>query len=278
MPVPLLWASSWLLLGGLRASETREADDRVVPVLAPDETRRLLTYGTACEKNEDCEAPLVCLRQFRWKRVCVASTCVTDADCSQGFSCHPIAAGNRVVRMCGAPGQAVEGTFCAELPRSRDMACAPDLVCTHMKCRRPCQLQAPRSCPEGYFCSAADAKGSVCLPTCEGRSCPEGQRCVALEHGVSICARVHGLDCQLEPCPKQQVCDLSFGKSREDVWMKCALSCGKQGPSCPEGFLCGAGQCRQQCTSDTPGACGPMEKCAVFSDREPGVCIFDSGK
>lgn len=275
LPAPLLWASSWLLLGGLSASESREADGRVVPVLAPDETRRLLTFGRACEGNDDCEAPLVCLRQLMWKRVCVASTCATDADCSQGFSCHSIAVGERVVRLCGAPGQAVEGAFCTELPRSRNIACAPDLVCTHMTCRRPCQPQAPRSCPEGYFCSAAGVKGPVCLPTCEVRACPEGQRCVRLEHGSSVCSRVHGPDCQLNPCPEQQVCDLSFGESRGDVWMRCSLSCDKRGPPCPKGFSCLGERCVRRCTADEPGACGPREKCVGASEDSLGICILD---
>ena len=279
LPLPLIWASSkLLLLGGLKASVTHTEDSRWVPILPPDETRRLLTFERDCASDEDCEVPLVCLRQWTWKRACVASTCATDTDCSQGLSCHSVAAGGRVLRRCGAPGDQPEGAFCVELPQERSMGCAPDLVCTHMKCRRPCQPREARSCPDGYSCHAADVKGSVCLPTCEGRSCPEGQRCVDLGRGVSSCARVHGVDCQLNPCPADQVCEISEGKARGDVWMKCALSCGKQGPSCPEGFLCGGGQCRQQCTSDVPGACGPMEKCAVFSEREPGVCIFDSDK
>ena len=166
-----------------------------------------------------------------------------------------------------------EVAFTARTPAGS--SAAPDLACTHMKCRRPCQLQEPRSCPEGYTCRAVDVKGPVCLPTCEGRSCPEGQRCVALEHGVSICARVLGPDCQLNPCPAQQVCHISTGKAQSDVWMKCMPSCGKQGPACPEGSLCVGDRCFQQCNSDAPGSCGPTEVCAGFSDRDPGVCIFD---
>jgi hypothetical protein len=36
--------------------------------------------------------------------------------------------------------------------------------------------------------------------------------------------------------------------------------------------------CRQQCSSDEPGNCGPMETCAGFSESNPGVCIFDFDK
>jgi hypothetical protein len=276
LPIPLIWSSSKLLPGRLNASIAREDGSRLVPILPPDETRRLLTFKRPCERNEDCETPLICLRgQFMWKRACVASTCATDADCSEGLSCYSIAAGERVVRLCGAPGEVAEGEFCMELPRRRDMACAPDLVCTHKQCRRPCQPQDPRSCPEGYSCRAADVKGSVCLPTCEGRSCPEGQRCVALEHGVSICARVYGPDCQFNPCPAGQVCDIAARESRHDVWMRCLPACDPQARPCLEGSSCMEGRCFQRCNSDAPGTCGPREKCVGFWEDHPGLCMFD---
>lgn len=275
LPLPLIWVLSKLLVGELNVPVARNEASRLVPMLPPDETSRLLTFARSCTGNEDCEAPLVCLRQLKWKMACVASTCVTDADCRSGLSCYSIAAGERVVRMCGAPGEVAEGEFCTELPRERSWACAPGLVCTQMRCRRPCPPQEPQGCPAGYFCRAADVKGPVCLPTCEGRTCAGGERCVALNHGVSVCARVHGTDCQLNPCPAGQICDVSAGKAQGQVWMKCALPCGNQGPSCPEGLSCIGGRCRQRCTSDAPGSCGPMEVCAGFSERAPGVCIFD---
>jgi hypothetical protein len=279
LPVPLIWTMSSLLLPGLNASRPHDDGNRFVPILAPDETRRLLTFEKDCEKDEDCEAPLVCLsNQLMWKSACVASTCTMDADCAQGLSCHSIAAGERVLRRCGAPGEMAEGEFCMELPRGRRLGCAPGLLCTYNQCRRPCQLDTPQNCPEGYFCSTKDAKGSVCLPTCEGRSCPEGQRCVTREHGVSICARVHGTDCQLNPCPVDQVCHISDRESQGDVWMMCALSCDEQRKPCPEGYSCMVDHCRQQCSSDAPGSCGPMETCAGFSEHSPGICIFDTEK
>ena len=275
LPVPLIWAANRLLVGALTVPIAREDASRLVPMLPPDEASRLLTFARSCAGNEDCEAPLVCLSQLKWKRACVASTCATDADCSSGLSCYSVAVGERVVRMCGAPGEVAEGKFCTELPRERDWACAPGLVCTQMACRRPCQPQDPQSCPGGYFCSAADVKGPVCLPSCEGQSCPEGQRCVSLMHGASVCARVHGTDCQLEPCPAGQVCDVSVRESQAGVGMRCALACGKQESPCPEGFSCMGKHCRKRCISDAPGSCGPLEKCAGFSERTPGVCIFD---
>jgi hypothetical protein len=279
LPAPLIWASSKLLWSSLNASVAHEESRRLVPMLPPDETRRLLTFERNCNGEEDCDAPLACLPgQFMLHRACVASTCATDADCSQGLSCHSIAAGERVLRMCGAPGEVAEGEFCQELPRLRSMACAPDLVCTHKRCRRPCRPQEPQSCPEEYSCHAADSKGSVCLPNCQGRSCPEGQRCVALEHGVSICARVRGMDCQLNPCPAGQVCDIAAQESRNEVWMGCRFSCSPQQRSCPEGLSCLGRFCRQRCNSDAPGTCGPLEECAGLSEDEPGWCMFDLDK
>jgi hypothetical protein len=277
LALPLMWISSRLLLGNLHASVTREEGPELVPVISPYVARRLPTFERDCEKNADCDAPLVCVRQLMWKMACVASTCATDADCREGLSCHSIAVEDRVLRLCGASGEVAEGEFCTEWPRLREWACAPDLVCTQLKCRRPCKPQEPRSCPEGFDCHAADVKGSVCLPTCEGRSCPEGQRCVALSHGVSICARVHGTDCQLHPCPAGQVCGISTKETRGDVWMRCELACGEPEPACPQGFSCSVGRCKRQCNSDAPGSCGPMEMCAGFTESEPGVCIFDSG-
>jgi len=143
LPLPLIWASSWLLPGGWGASEMRGSDSEVVPILAPDETRRLLTFQRSCQKNEDCDAPLVCLRgQLMLDHACVASDCATDLDCREGFSCRSIPAGDRVVRKCGAMGKAMEGELCMKLPINQDIGCAPGLVCTDGKCRRPCQLQA----------------------------------------------------------------------------------------------------------------------------------------
>jgi hypothetical protein len=278
LPVPLLWASNRLLVVALDAPVSRDNASRLVPMLPPDEASRLPTFTRSCEGNEDCDAPLVCLRQLKWKRACVASTCATDADCSGGLSCYSIAVGERVVRMCGAPGEVEEGAFCTELPLERNWACAPGLVCTQTRCRRPCQPQEPRSCPEGYFCRAADVKGSVCLPSCKEQSCPEGQRCVSLMNGASVCARVHGADCQLKPCPAGQVCEVSARETQNGVWMRCALACGTQESPCPEGFSCIGKRCRQQCGSDEPGACGPLERCAGFSEHSSGVCIFDFDK
>lgn len=280
LPIPLVWALSWLLPGGLGASETHNGDSRVVPQLSPEESRQLLTFQRPCRGNEDCDAPLVCLRgQFMLDDACVASECATDVDCREGFSCRSIPAGERVVRLCGATGKAKEGEFCLKLPPKQEMGCEPGLVCADRKCSRSCEPEQPQNCPEGYICSAVDAEGSVCLPTCEGRSCPEGQRCVGLGHGASVCARVHGTDCQHEPCPAEQVCEVSQRSKREgEVWMRCSLPCDTPGAPCQEGFMCMAGHCRQLCEPEEPGTCGPVEKCSGLSGRRPWVCVFDFDK
>ncbi len=280
LPVPLIWASSMLLSGGLSVPGARGDDSRVVPILTPEEARPLLTFQRPCRGNEDCDVPLVCMRgQLMFNAACVASECATDMDCREGYSCHSISAGERVVRLCGVTGQAKEGEFCMQMPVNQGMGCSPGLLCANKYCRRPCQSQESQSCPEGYFCGVAeDVQGPVCLPSCEGRSCPDGQRCVALEHGVSVCARVHGTDCQLNPCPAEQVCDVLTRESQGDAWMRCAPLCDKQASSCPEGFSCLGGRCRRRCSSDATGTCGPMETCVGFSERSLGVCIFDFNK
>jgi hypothetical protein len=279
LPVPLIWTMSSLLLPGMGTSKTREEGRRLVPMLPPDETRRLLTFERDCQRDEDCEAPLACMSgQFMWKSICVASTCAMDADCDQGLSCHSVTEGERVLRMCGPPGEKTEGAFCMELPRTRSLGCAPGLMCTYKQCRRPCQLDGPNVCPEGYFCSAEDAKGPVCLPTCEGRSCPEGQRCMAGEHGISICVRLHGTDCQLNPCPADQVCEVAVQELQNGVWMKCIPSCDTQARPCPNDFMCLDGRCFQRCNSDAPGTCGSMEKCVGLWEDHPGLCMFDYDK
>lgn len=278
LPLPLIWIASRLLLGNLPASGSREQGSELVPIISPYVARQLPTFERDCEKNADCDAPLACVDQLMWKRGCVASMCATDADCRDGLSCHSIAAEDRVLRLCGASGTVAEGKFCTEWPRLQKWACAPDLVCTAKSCRRPCQPQDPQSCPEGFYCHAADVKGSVCLPTCEGRTCPEGQRCVVLEYGASLCARVKGTDCQLHPCPAGQVCEVVARESQNRVGMMCLLSCNPQAPSCPEGFSCMGDRCIQSCKADAPGTCGPLEKCAGAREDQPGLCLFDLDK
>jgi hypothetical protein len=275
-----MWASNRLLLGDLDTSGTREEGRReIVPMLPPDETRRLLTFEKPCRRDEDCDAPLVCLRgKWMWKAACVASQCATDADCSEGLSCYPVRAGERVVRRCGAPGRAKEGELCVELPLEPELGCAPGLMCIEKRCRRSCQPQAPQGCPAGHFCGAADGRGTVCLPTCEGQACPEGQRCVALKHGASVCARVHGADCQLEPCPEGWECEVSAREARRTVGMRCLRVCDSQARPCPEGFSCMGGQCLQQCVPEVPGVCGPMEECAGGGRDHPGWCVLDPDK
>jgi hypothetical protein len=275
LPLPLMWMASRLLLGNLPASGSREQGPEVVPIISPYVARQLPTFERDCEKNADCDAPLACVDQLMWKRGCVASMCATDADCRDGLSCHSIAAEDRVLRMCGASGEVAEGKFCTEWPRLSKWACAPGLVCTVKSCRRPCHPREPRSCPEGFYCHAADVKGSVCLPTCEGRNCPEGQRCVVLEDGASLCARVTGTDCQLHPCPAGQFCEAAARASTRTAGMRCLLSCDSQPRSCPEGFSCMNGHCLRICHSNAPGSGAPGERCVGANEDGPGWCSLD---
>jgi hypothetical protein len=98
------------------------------------------------------------------------------------------------------------------------------------------------------------------------------------EHGISICVRLHGTDCQVNPCPEEQVCEIAARELQNGVWMKCMPSCDTQARPCPNGFMCLDGRCFQQCNSDVPGTCGPMEKCVGFWEDHPGLCMFDFDK
>ncbi|MGZ3457034.1 MAG: hypothetical protein ACXU86_00870 [Archangium sp.] len=282
LPVPLAWMFDTLLPGGLGAPRMHKTDSRLVPQLSAEERSQLLTYLRPCGEDRDCDAPLVCLRGvLMMKSVCISSQCATDLDCSRGFSCRSVPVGPHMVRLCGVQGRAREGEWCLKMPPDQEAGCAPGLVCANGQCRLPCRPEEPPGCPEGFFCGAEnDVEGPACLPTCEGRSCPEGQQCVRLDEGASICARVHGPDCQRAPCPAEQQCEVSLppGERRGEVWTTCTRPCDERGSPCPDGFMCIARRCRQRCEPGVPGACGPEKKCTRFPEREFGLCTFDFDK
>lgn len=282
LPLPLLWAFSRLLPGWDGTLNLRPDSGDVVPRLSSEEASQRLTYLRPCLKDEDCEAPLVCLRGrglLGVKAVCTSSQCQTDKDCSEGFTCHAVPVGPHRVRLCEAQGRAGEGASCLILPRDQEMGCEEGLVCADSWCRRRCNPHEPQSCPEGSFCGTGHAGDPLCLPTCEGRSCPEGQQCVRLNHGGSVCARLHGTNCQRDACPTGQVCDVTL-PSREnagEAWMRCQRPCDKESPSCPENTLCMAERCRQRCDPGTAYTCGPGEKCMGWGKYKLWLCVLDTG-
>jgi hypothetical protein len=261
---------------------------RLLPMLSLEERVATATFMRACWKSEQCEPPFVCFSDSRTgSRTCAGSTCVSDAHCSEGHACRSIpvdpelTGGERVaLRLCSPVGERKEGEPCVRLARLRDRewawGCGPGLVCAGSGwCGRRCEPGTEGNCPEGFSCTAGDPEGPTCLPTCEEHGCPEGRRCVRHEGGVSVCAEVHGEDCQRTPCPEGQACEVVAPMYRPgEVWMQCLQPCGREGDAeCPRGRLCESGRCRSMCDADDPEDCGPDWFCLDRDDEGTGVCV-----
>jgi hypothetical protein len=274
--LPLVWAIHVAMFGGLHLTPGA----KVAPMLAPSERQGLMTYERACGGHRDCEPPLGCFfnTRSRWM-YCTDSRCMTDQQCSEEMACltQKTQGGGPPIRYCTLVGLRKEGEACAEMPPSQAYACQRGLFCQEGRCGRPCQLDSPESCPEGFFCREG-LNGPSCLPTCEGRACPDGQECVRLEMGMSVCAEVHGQNCQRTPCsPGAHKCSVWDPPDHpSEVWMTCLIRCGeKNTPSCPEGFVCEMNYCRKSCDPAVPNACGPHYKCYRYSERYAWTCDPD---
>lgn len=177
-----------------------------------------------------------------------------------------------LIRVCSLVGSRQEGEMCHAWTRDPEYGCERGLLC-HTRCGRPCEPGDPSTCPEGFFCEEARA-GAACQPTCEGRTCPEGQRCIGVGGKRSLCAKVHGRDCQSEPCGPGQQCSVSaYPRPAREVWMQCTQTCGLEGkPPCPEGSVCEDNQCLTRCSPDS--RCAEGFKCAG-PPSGPTVCMPD---
>jgi hypothetical protein len=252
-----------------------------VPMLSPEERRRLLTYERRCESDANCEPPLRCFFSTRvMSRYCSDSRCVTDMQCKEGFACRTqtTTANRDPIRVCSLVGVRQEGEPCMAHSSTPDNACERGLLC-NSRCGRTCELEDPSSCPEGFFCHEGD-DGPSCLPTCEGRTCAEGQRCVALDRPAlegkqaSICATVYGQDCQQNPCPQDQFCLLqTYPRPADAVWMQCALGCGTDASRCPAGTVCHQYRCHKACAPEDPSSCAPGFACHRKASTEPWRCM-----
>ncbi|WP_309891638.1 hypothetical protein [Archangium sp.] len=253
-----------------------------VPMLSPEERRSLLTYERSCKSDADCELPLRCFFSTRaLSRYCSDSKCVTDMQCQEGFACRTQTTleNGDPIRVCSLVGVREEGEQCTAHASSRDNACGPGLRC-NSRCGRPCKVEAPSSCPEGFFCHDGPAEGPSCLPTCEGRTCAEGQRCVALDRPslkgrhASICATVYGQDCTQNPCPQDQFClQQTHPQPADAVWMQCTLGCGTNPQLCPEGTVCHQYRCHKSCAPEDPSSCEPGFACHRKTPKEPWRCV-----
>ncbi|XXF78190.1 hypothetical protein P2318_00090 [Myxococcaceae bacterium GXIMD 01537] len=244
---------------------TRLRNARVRPMLTWAEASQRVTFLKACHVPADCEEPLGCMRVNPGDpSYCFATECMTDLQCDEGFACRAFSTveGGPLVRVCAPIGKREEGQPCLQGLGLKRHTCGEGLVCAAW-CGRRCELGAPASCPEGFFC-AEGPEGPSCRPTCAGRTCPEGQQCISFEDGASVCAEVRGQDCQRTPCAEGLECKRYFPRVRPEglvLGMACVQPCGDGKPPCPEGLLCASGECRRPCGPDAGSACGPDEVC-----------------
>ncbi len=275
LPLVLLIASS--MIQQPHAPEL--ADARFAPVLSPEERSSLPAYHHKCWWDSPCEPPLACLNDVRvMKAYCTDSECETDAQCPEGFSCVPLQTMNHglLVHECIAVGVRKEGEPCFETPPDRDDACRPGLRCAEGWCGRPCTLDNPASCSEGFFC-ADIFPGPICRPTCEGRTCPEGQQCMRDRADASVCVVRHGPDCQRAPCSEGRTCKAIFSPQQGgSVWTECYPECGEGRPTCPAGLICDSPSCLKPCEPNGPNVCDPGFRCHRYVSSQPWACRPDS--
>lgn len=246
---------------------------KLSPVLTEDELRALLTFQRECLSQADCEAPLGCMDVYGTKGLCLASECLTDLQCAEGYACRTQRAlgDGPLVRFCVPEGVLEEGAPCSLLPRRPETACKAGLLCNG-HCGRPCEPGKPSSCPEGFSCQDGVA-GASCRPRCEDRECPSGQRCVQLSAATSVCAVIHGEDCERNACPAGQECRTRYfpghaGKVRQE----CVTRCGDQHPPCPGATLCYVRECRKLCNPEDAAACGPRRECVFHPVDKLWLC------
>jgi len=277
LPVPLILVLTSVLFP--RPQPQPQEDPRFSPMLTEEERLSLQTYRRDCRKSTDCEPPLGCLLDTRIVRAyCTDSQCVLDTQCPAGFSCRPLVTtgDGPLVRFCIPHGLRKEGEDCFPTPSDQKSACAEGLVCSRGWCGRPCQLDEPTSCPEGFFCADSPPR-PACRPTCEGRTCPEGQRCIRDDRAdASVCAVVYGQDCQHSPCAEGKKCLALFAaKTQMSAWMECLPECGKDLPPCAPGLVCHYDACHRPCEPDGPNVCDPGFRCQRANDTLPWLCHAD---
>jgi hypothetical protein len=270
--LPCLWILSTFPLGTHKQAQQEE---NLIPMLSSDVRQSLLTYQRQCLTDADCESPLGCfIKNSSQFHLCLDSTCETDRQCDEGFSCVPLktASGKATVRICSLVGERKEGERCRVLPAVPEDGCARGLFCQG-RCGRPCRLDEPSSCPAGFFCSEGREGPPSCLPSCEGRPCPEGLTCLPRGKRTSICAQVLGPDCRKNPCPTGQVCRVLEPPQRPwEIRTECRSLCGKDS-SCPEGTFCHLYECHKPCDPRAPEDCGPGLTCGRHHPLDPWYCI-----
>jgi hypothetical protein len=255
------------------------------PVLDKGQTSALITYRRKCQKQTDCEDPLICMfLPLGQARKCLANQCESDGDCEPGFMCSgPYTnTDGRSIHYCVVQGVRKEGERCDRYPTDEESGCQPGLRCNSGLCGRPCSPGRSSDCPEGFVCHPWN-NIPACLPSCLQSGCPSGKQCIRVSGEFSLCATLHGQDCDKQPCPPGEECvrqlGYQFGEKAVDMW--CALPCSeKEGRLCPEGFHCYNGDCARVCNDEIPESCGAGKECRrVLTDTgtTTGVCLLPWG-
>jgi Cys-rich repeat protein len=278
LPLPLA-----LLLGTLLQPEHGQAALTgmiVSPMLDGEQRARLATYRRRCFSTAECEPPLGCLYEDRYRQAyCTDSQCATDTQCPEGQVCRALASqgSDLFVRACIPVGLRQEGEHCYRLPANQKSACVEELMCggRYGWCARPCRLGKQNECSEGFFC--ADTRPQpACLPTCEKEGCPAGQHCIRFEEGASMCARVYGTHCQQTPCSGGQRCKVFANPPQPGkVWMNCVERCGKDLPPCSAGRVCDGYECVPACDPQGPSVCAEGYRCRQPWPDDPFGCHPD---
>jgi hypothetical protein len=280
LPLPLVLLLWWLLRPEVPAESPKGG--RISPMLEHEQRTRLTTYRRECRSGAECEPPLGCLYESRYRQAyCTDSQCITDTQCPEDHVCRPLATKENglLVRICVPIGVRQEGESCDPAPKDKDHACAVGLVCgghNYHWCGRPCRPGVGAvECPEGFFCAPTEPE-PVCQPTCEGRACPAGQHCVRFETGASVCASVYGPNCQESPCPGGQLCRvLTSPPHAGKAWMECIERCGRGFPPCGAGKICDAWQCVPACAPQAPAVCAEGFRCRQPWPDSPFGCHPD---
>ncbi len=273
-----------LLWGMLRPKVPSQApaEVRLSPMLAPEQRGQLMTYRRECNSGSECEPPLGCLFEARYNQAyCTDSQCMTDEQCLEDQVCRPLATkenGLRV-RICVPVGVRQEGETCDPAPKDKEHACSSGLVCGGQNdswCGRPCHPGAHSTeCPDGFFC-ADTVPEPLCLPTCEPQGCPQNQQCVRFEEGASVCAHIHGPNCQQSPCPNDRKCSVLTSPSQPGkAWMECLERCGKGLPPCSTGKVCDVWVCLPSCDPKGPNVCDEGYRCREGWPDTPLACRPD---
>lgn len=265
---PLLW---W------RGTSRPVSTLAVRPMLKERQLLTMLTHKRKCRKQGDCEEPFSCVWDARvGTSRCLASECETDLQCEPGYTCtlfRPFLEAPSV-RLCQIQGTQKEGDRCEYFHLNEERGCRPGLICRASYCGRPCILEEPSTCPDGFVCFHG-IDGPSCVPSCLRRPCPLERQCIRIEGEFAVCGIVLGQDCDKIPCPEGEECrrEMGYRWRSEVVKMWCSRPCNeKEGRPCPAESLCFLGYCERPCDDRVPGACGPGNRCARYPTENLSIC------